>query len=150
SRLSWILPGALIRSLLPSVPANYVLHLTVFFTAVFSVYWILKKAFDARVAVLSAILLASYPYFWAAIGWDYVDGIGIAYYLLTMAFLLGAASRRQQRGLLIAAGVTYAGMIYVNMVWIAFSPMFFLFYLWMVPESIRRIWRPIIRFFCWF
>lgn len=150
SRLPWILPGALIRTVLPSIPANYFLHLTVFFTAVFSVYWILKTAFEARVAVLSAILLASYPYFWAAIGWDYVDGVGIAYYLLTMAFLSGAASRRQQRGLLIAAGVAYAGMIYVNMVWIAFSPMFFVFYLWMVPEPIRRIWRPIVRFFFWF
>ncbi len=91
SRLSWILPGALIHAALPPVPATYVLHLGVFFTAVFSLYWLLKEAFDRRIAILSAICLALYPYFWGAIGWDYVDGAGIAYYLLTMALVFAAA-----------------------------------------------------------
>ena len=151
SRLSWILPGALVRSLLPSVAANYVLHLTVFFVAVFSLYWILKKAFNARVAILSCICLASYPYFWGAIGWDYVDGAGIAYYLLTMAFLLNAARSPRRYGFLIAAGAAYAGVLYSNLAWAVFSPAFFGFYLFLVAgNGIRHIWKEIFRFILWF
>jgi hypothetical protein len=98
SRLSWILPGALIHAILPPVPANYVLHLAVFFTAVFSLYWLLKEALDRRIAILSAICLALYPYFWAAIGWDYVDGAGIAYYLLAKERVSPRAADMRRHG----------------------------------------------------
>ena len=151
SRLSWILPGALVRSVLPSVPANYVLHLAVFFTAVFSLYWILKQALDARVAVLSAICMAVYPYFWSAVGGDYVDGAGIAYYLLTMALVFSAARQPRRYIPLIAAGAAYAGVIYSNLVWVAFSPAFFGFYLWSLAETgARNIWKATFRFIVWF
>ena len=151
SRLSWILPGALVRWVLPAVPANYVLHLAVFFTAVFSLYWILKQAFGARVAVLSAICMAVYPYFWSAVGGDYVDGAGIAYYLLTMALVFSAARQPRRYIPLIAAGAAYAGVIYSNLVWVAFSPAFFGFYLWSLAETgARNVWKAIFRFILWF
>ena len=154
SRLSWVLPGALVHSILRPVPANYVLHLTVFFTAVFSVYWLLKEAFDRRIAILSAICLALYPYFWAAVGWDYVDGAGIAYYLLAMALLFAAVSRKNNRNrwLLVGAGMAYAGLIYSNIVWMAFSPGFLGLYLWRAPGRLTT-WKTVkhaFRFLLWF
>ena len=154
SRLSWVLPGALVHSILRPVPANYVLHLTVFFTAVFSVYWLLKEAFDRRIAILSAICLALYPYFWTAVGWDYVDGAGIAYYLLAMALLFAAVMRENSRNrwLLVGAGMAYAGLIYSNIVWMAFSPGFLGLYLWRAPGrlTIRGALKHSFRFALWF
>ena len=95
--------------------------------------------------------MASYPYFWSAIGWDYVDGAGIAYYLLTMALVYNAARQPRRYVLLIAAGAAYAGVIYSNLVWLAFSPSFFGLYLWSLTETgARRIWKAIFRFFLWF
>lgn len=154
SRLSWLLPGALVHSLLRPVLANYVLHLTVFFIAVLSVYWLLKEAFDRRIAILSAICLALYPYFWAAVGWDYVDGAGIAYYSLTMALLFAATKRKHSRNrwLLMGAGMAYAGLIYSNIVWIAFSPGFLALSVWRAPGrlTIWRILKHAFRFLLWF
>ncbi len=153
SRLSWLLPGALIHAALPPVPANYVLHLAVFFTAVFSLYWLLKEAFDRRIAILSAICMAFYPYFWAAIGWDYVDGVGIAYYLLTMALVFAAAKpeNAHSRWLLICGGMAYAGLIYTNLTWIIFSPAFLALYLWLAPLlTFRKIVGRTVRFLMWF
>src|SRR6185369_10691171 len=106
--------------------------LAVFFTAEFSLYWLLKGAFDRRVAILSAISIALYPYFWAAIGWDYADGVGIAYYLLTMALVFNASKSKNTRArwLLVCGGMAYAGLIYSNLTWIVFSPAFLALYLW--------------------
>ncbi len=153
SRLSWLLPGALIHTALPPVPANYVLHLAVFFTAVFSLYWLLKEAFDRRIAILSAICMAFYPYFWAAIGWDYVDGVGIAYYLLSMALVFAAAKPKNAHNpwLLICGGMAYAGMVYSNLAWFIFSPAFLTLYLWLSPAlTIRKIVGRTVRFLMWF
>jgi len=153
SRLSWLLPGALIHAVLPPVPATYVLHLAVFFTAVFSLYWLLKEALDRRVAILSAISMALYPYFWAAIGWDYVDGVGIAYYLLTMALIFAAERPRNHGGrwLLICGGMAWAGLVYSNIVWLIFSPAFLTLYLWFSPVlTIRALIRRTVRFLMWF
>jgi 4-amino-4-deoxy-L-arabinose transferase-like glycosyltransferase len=153
SRLSWLLPGAMIHAALPPIPATYVLHLAVFFTAVFSLYWLLKEAFDRRIAILSAICMALYPYFWAAIGWDYVDGAGIAYYLLTMALVFAAAKPKSahNRWLLVCGGMAYAGMVYSNLAWFIFSPMFLTLYLWFSPAlAIRTLVGRTVRFLLWF
>jgi len=152
SRLSWLLPGALIHATLPPVPATYVLHLAVFFTSVFSLYWLLKEALDRRVAILSAISMALYPYFWAAIGWDYVDGVGIAYYLLTMALVFAAARpATHNRWLLICGGMAWAGMVYSNLAWLIFSPVFLTLYLWFSPAlTIRALIGRTVRFLMWF
>lgn len=121
SRLSWILPGYLIHTLLAPLPANYVLHLTFYYIAVFSCYSILKYAAGPRSAFLGSLLLGCYPFFLKSIGWDYVDGAGIAYYFLTAAFLT-QAGRSASPLWPTLAGFSYAALIYSNLFCVTFSP----------------------------
>ena len=136
SRLSFILPGFLLHQILPPLAASYVFHLLVWLGAVAALYSTLKYLVNYRTALLSAVVFGFYPSLWAATGWDYPDGAGIAYYLLTIAFLTAAARDPQPRRLLVAAaGAVGAADFYVNMVWLLFIP--FLPVLWI---GVRKIW----------
>lgn len=66
-RVTWNIPGYLIYHILPSLIANYVLHLLVCYTALFSLYGILNMFFGNRTALLSTLLLCVYPWFLRAI-----------------------------------------------------------------------------------
>src|ERR1017187_4330580 len=85
SRLSWILPGALVHSLFSPLAANCILHLAVQSVATVSLFTTLRIAAGARRAFLATMVFSVNPWLWSATGWDYVDGVGIAYCLLTMA-----------------------------------------------------------------
>jgi hypothetical protein len=128
SRLSWILPGYLLNQLFSPVVANGLLHLSVYYTAVFSFFFLLKNAVDRRTALIGTLLFGFYPYFWAAAGWDYADGAGIAGFLLTMLLLTHGAKDSRRYGYLAAAGAAYAAVIYSNLAWGMFSPLLFLHY----------------------
>ena len=78
SRYSWILPGYLVHSLFSPVTANFILHLTVHSIAVLSLFSILRVTAGVRAAFLTAMVFSLHPWLWAATGWDYVDGPGIA------------------------------------------------------------------------
>ncbi len=128
SRLPWLLPGYAVNRLFSPVAANYILHLSVVYVALFSLYVLLKAATDRRTALVGALLLAFYPYFWSAAGWDYIDGAGVAGFLLAMVFVMRAASTGARLDLL-AAGAIYAAVFYMNVVWLAFGPLLGLGYL---------------------
>jgi hypothetical protein len=129
SRLSWILPGYLVHLALPPLIANYVLHLAVWYCAVLSLYVVIKHLADRRSALLSAAIFGFYPYLWKATGWDYPDGAGIAYYLLTAALLTRASRRLPSRPLLALAGASCAGAVYCNLSWAFLIPFFLVFWL---------------------
>jgi hypothetical protein len=150
SRLSWLLPGFAINRIFPPVAANYILHLAVFYTAVFAAYALVKRMMGRRAALLTAILLGFTPAFWAAAGWDYVDGSGIAYCLLAMALTAAAAAHPRNRLLLTAAGAAYACLIYSNIVWLVFSPVFPALYAWQRPFANRRLAAGLASFVLWF
>jgi hypothetical protein len=151
SRLSWLLPGVLAHGVLPAVVANAVLHLGVFAVAIFSLYFLLARSVGRRCAALTAMCAGSYPYLWAAAGWDYVDGPGIAYYLLTLAVMFAAARSRRGRLLLICAGAAHAGLIYSNITWVFFSPTVPALYFWTRRADGRQITREDLkRFAIWF
>ena len=63
-----------------------------------------------------------------AIGSDYVDGVIIAYCLLAMALLTGAALRPEPAWRLILAGGAIACLIYVNFFWVSLTPLLLLQY----------------------
>jgi hypothetical protein len=122
SRLAWVLPGWAIHSLFAPLLASFVLHLTVHITASLSLFEILRRTVALRAAFLAALVFSFSPQLWAATGWDYTDGAGIAYCLLAMALATGTAERRPSALLLALAGAAFAGMIYTNLFWIALAP----------------------------
>lgn len=120
-RLTWNIPGYYIYQLFPPLQANYVLHLIVCYIALFSLYGILNTLFNRRTALLSALLLGSYPWFLRAVGWDYIDGAGIAQMLL-LIYILTLASRAQQWKLhLFLAGMVHASLLITNLFWLGFA-----------------------------
>jgi hypothetical protein len=128
SRLSWILPGYILNKLLSPLAANYVLHLSVYYLALLSIFSLLKTATNRQSALLGALLFGFYPYSWMALGWDYVDGAGIAFFLLTLVLLTRAATADRRYGSLIGGGVACAALIYSNLAWGLLCPIFVFYY----------------------
>jgi hypothetical protein len=148
SRLSWILPGYLVNQVFPPLFANYFLHLLVWYGAVVGLYVVIKEIAGRRTALLSATIFGFYPYLWKAVGWDYVDGAGIAYYLLTAACLTVAARRSEpSRWLLALAGITVAGAVYCNLVLMFLLP--FLAVCWVVLRKARGSSLSLFRLLFW-
>lgn len=154
SRLPFIIPGYICYHIFPPLVANYVLHLGFYYLALFSLYFILRIAINRRTALFTATLMGFYPYFLAAAGWDYVDGAGIAYFLLTVLLVTLAAksthtaqpvTNSKQRVsqtisnkcglLLLLAGMSLATLIYTNMLLLIMIPSLAIYYLVMRPQS---------------
>ena len=144
SRLSWILPGALVHSLFSPLAANCILHLAVQSVATVSLFTTLRIAAGARRAYLATMVFSVNPWLTNATGWDYVDGVGIAYWLLTMALLTSAAVGPVKRWTLLAAGMALAALVYTNLFWIALAPLLPLCYI-----ALAWMWHrtPVIRSF---
>ena len=129
SRLSWILPGFLVHRLFSPLPANFILHAGVHLLASLSFFAILRRIAGERAAFLSTLLFSLNPWLWAATGWDYVNGAGIAYMLCTMAWLTAAGGRdARKRLLLFAAGAGMAAMVYAHFLWLSLAPLLVLYY----------------------
>jgi hypothetical protein len=129
SRLAWILPGYVVYRSFPPLVASYILHLGVYYAAVVSLYLTLKHTVGRRPALLSAAAMGCYTYFLWAVGWNYVDGAGIAYILLTTMALTYAAQRQRPWIWLILSGAFYGGMIYSQIFLVAVTPALLLYYL---------------------
>jgi len=134
SRLSWLLPGFLAHRFLNPESASVALHLGVYYVAVFSLYFTLKRTAGQRGALTGALLLAGYAFFLNAAGWDYVDGAGIAYCLLAFALLTRAACGVSPRAGCLAAGAAAAAMVHANLVCLVLCPLFGLYWL-----ALRRV-----------
>ena len=133
AHLSWILPGAAVHRLFPPLAANCILHLGVHTLGSVSLFLTLKWVVGARRAFAAAMLLSLNPWFTLATAWDYVDGIGIAYCLLTMALLTWAAVAPVRRWSLLAAGMALAALVYSNPDWVMLAPLLPLYYLGLMP-----------------
>jgi Dolichyl-phosphate-mannose-protein mannosyltransferase len=129
TRLSWLLPGYAVYRIFPPILANSVLHLGVYYAATFSLYLTLKLIFNRAAALLAVLLMGTYSYFLGAVGTDYSDGAGLAYFSLTLLFL--TLSSRSARWLwwLFLAGLMCAGFLYTNIVWIILTPLVPIYYL---------------------
>jgi len=129
SRLSWIIPGYLTYKWLPPLIANYVLHLVFYYGATVAMYWTLKQTVGRRAALVATVFMGSYSYFLLAVGWNYVDGAGITYFLLVTLMLTNAALRERSRLFLLGGGIFYGALLYTNIFWIVLSPTFAGYYL---------------------
>jgi 4-amino-4-deoxy-L-arabinose transferase-like glycosyltransferase len=144
SRLSWIVPGIIVHHIFAPITAVFVLHLLVYLTALFSFYYIAATLIGRRAALLSSVIFGFYPFFWKAVGWDYVDGVGIAYYLLTAALLTRAASRGRHRLALAGAGASFAALLYSNLAWALFTPVLLMHYFGLKWPAEKRAWRRLV------
>lgn len=129
TRLSWILPGYYIHQVLPPLEANYVLHLAVYYGSTICLYLVLKQTLSARSGLLAAILMGLYPPFLNAVGWDYPDGAGMAYFLLSMLMLTYAAKLSHWRSLVCLGGLFAADLIFTNLYWVPFLPILAIHYI---------------------
>jgi hypothetical protein len=128
NHLSWILPGAALHTLFTPVTATCLLHLGVHTLATTSLFLTLKWLSGTRQAFVTAMVFSFNPWLWAATGWDYVDGIGIAYCLLTMALLTWAALVPSRRWALLAAGMSLAALLDTGAGWLPLALLFPLYY----------------------
>ena len=64
NRLSWLLPGALFFKVLSPLVANYVLRLAVAYTALYSLYFAMRRLASEGLALAAAVTLAANPFFW--------------------------------------------------------------------------------------
>lgn len=118
SRLSWVLPGHFVHQLLPPLAANCALHLGVHLLAVMSLFEALRHTTSKRAAFLTALFMAGHPQFLSSVGWDYVDGVGTAYYLLAWALVVRAARTSSPGPWLFGAGVGAIAAFYSNLYWL--------------------------------
>ena len=116
-RMSWILPGWLINQALSPQGANYLTHLSVFYLFIFSLYSAVSRLANRKAGFVAAITCGFYPYLWSAVGSNYVDGAGIAYYMAGFALLTRAAFSDHRRTVLTLAGVFAAAAIHTNLFW---------------------------------
>jgi hypothetical protein len=126
SRLSVILPGYLLRHLLPAVAAQLALHLTLYGCALAAFYFTARVVAGRRGALLASLLLGGQTYFLWAIGRNYVDGFGITYLLVALAALTAAAAsprRWRRRALLAAAGAAAVALVSANLFYAVYLPL---------------------------
>ncbi|MCL6435017.1 MAG: glycosyltransferase family 39 protein [Leptolyngbyaceae cyanobacterium HOT.MB2.61] len=129
TRLAQIVPGYLAFKFLPPLIAQYVLHISFYYLAVVSVYLLLKRTVGSRSALLAAVMMGSYGWFLTAIGSNYVDGFGIAYYCAALYLLILAAQEPRWKIFMLLSGVSYGLAIHCNLFWIALAPPLVLYYL---------------------
>ncbi|MCU1336542.1 MAG: hypothetical protein JWO19_2123 [Bryobacterales bacterium] len=151
SRLSWLLPGYVLNKLFPPLVANYILHLSVYYTALLALFSLLKTATNRQTALLGTILFGFYPYLWSAVGWDYADGAGIAWFLVTMVLLTRASAAPRRYGTLIAAGAVCAALVYSNLAWSLLCPTLLFYYVIRSRVQRRAAWiRALLEMGIWF
>jgi Dolichyl-phosphate-mannose-protein mannosyltransferase len=131
SRLPWILPGYLAHRLSDPVAAEYVLHFSFYYIAIFSMYALLKRDFGRKNALLGSVAFGTHSAVLRSIGWDYVDGAGLTYCLLALACISRAAAARRPRWWLVAAGMAGIAMVYTNLFLVVFLPFQGAFYLFL-------------------
>lgn len=145
TRLPTILLGSLAFSLFTPIVALHVLHLLLYYVAVFSAYFILKLTVSARAALLTAILLGCHATFLAAIGTNHSDSFGIAYFLLTMLLLTLTARSASPQLLLVLSGMSFASLVFTNIAYFLFTPLFAFHYAFLNRRAHQTPWPVTLR-----
>jgi hypothetical protein len=118
------------------VTAQILLRVTLFYLALYSLYFILKSVHDRHTALVTSLLLGCHAFFIGAMGWDYIDGFGIAYYLLTVALLTRSHSAARPQLWIAFAGAGCAACFFTNPIWLLVMP--FLPFYYLVPAWTKR------------
>jgi hypothetical protein len=149
--LAWLLPGAAIHSIFPPAVASALLHLGVQATAALSLFFILNWTCGARRAFVTVLVFSTNPWVWSAAGWDYPDGAGMAWFLLTLALLTWTARLDRPSPALALAGMALAGTVYAYPDWLPLAPLPVAYYLGMMKARHgAAIGRALVPFCLWF
>ena len=144
SRLPAILPSFLAHKLLPPLAANYVVHLAVYYLAIFSLDYVLAAFISRKAAFATALFLGCYARFAGAVGSDYVDGTGIAFQLLALVFLIKAVKAENVRWWLCASGAAAAAMVHTHLLLFFYSPIFVILFLVLSKSARGKTWLAIL------
>jgi len=145
TRLSVILPGLFLHSLLPTLAAQLSLHLALAWLALLSFYGVASALFGRPPALLATICLGCQPFFLFSVGENYVDGFGIAYFLASLLAATAAARGRWKPGLL-AAGALGAAIVTANLYYVIYLPVVAVHFIVLNRTASRR---PLLRSFAW-
>jgi hypothetical protein len=141
ARLPWLLLGFLVHHVFSPVPATYVLRLVLIYASSFSLFVILYLLFNNAIgSAVAAMLLSAHSYFLWAVGWDYVDGVGIGLILMSVAGLTVAARTKYKRPALILAGVCQFGMVSTYIMLLLLIPFQLWWYISLSRERQKRLW----------
>ena len=97
--------------MLPPVVATLLLHLALCAVALACFAVAAERVAGRGAALAATALLGLNPQFLRAVGWDYVDGFGIAYLLVALALLARADGSSRRSWLLFGAGAALAGVL---------------------------------------
>ena len=122
TRLSWLLPGFAAHSFLPPLAANYALHLTTFYVLLWVTYRFLARGVDRSTAILGTLFVAWNPLILTAIGWDYVDGVGIVFLMITLFCCERAVQGSRSRWWSAAAGAAATCLVVTNLALLGLLP----------------------------
>jgi len=144
TRLAWLLPGYAIHELFSPILANYVLHIAFFYVVLFAVYALVKSGINRATAFVFTMLVAWDPELLSALGWDYVDGAVITYFVITLLCFEKSSSSNHRRLWAFAAGAGLACLAASNLVATTLWPVCGLFLLLRVGPAHWRRMIPIL------
>lgn len=148
SRFGILIPGIVANKLFPVLVANALMRFGFYYLAVFSLYGTLRIVFHHRLAFVTAIFMGSYFPFLSAVGWNYVDGVGVAYMLASTFFitlatkdkitlsLKGEAKRLSWTLLASSSGMA---MVHCNIALVTFAPLLLAYFLAMTYRQARHL-----------
>jgi hypothetical protein len=147
-RISVNYPGHVVHQLFEPLLANFVWHLLVYGVAVLGFYGLLCVLFNRRVALIAALLMGSYSWFLRAVGWDYVDGAGVAYFIVAAwCVALAAKQGKQWQWWLRGSGFAFMLAIGTQIFWVAYLPVLMVLFYGTKRPSPARPTQIIIPFF---
>ncbi len=121
-RLTIVLPLAAAHAVLPPMAAQLAISLLLYLVSVGSLYFLVARAIGMRTAFLTALVLGTNSFFLDAIGRDYSDGYGIAYFLAATWCASRVAQTSRGRLAAAAAGVCIVAMVVANLAYLILAP----------------------------
>ena len=109
SRLPWTIPGLIVFQIATPVVASILLNACLLATCGLSLYFAIGWYYGAFPAVLASIALATNPWYFSSVAWDYPDGPAIAYGFLAVVFALKPHGSRPANSILMAVFLSLSG-----------------------------------------
>jgi hypothetical protein len=140
TRLSWVIPGFALHRMLPPLAANFALHLSLMYALLYVTYQFLAAHSTRHAAMIGTLLVAWSPSILGAVGWDYVDGAGVAWLALLLLCLERAARSRRWPLWAAGAGAAATSLVVTNLTLVILLPACVTF---MCLRTADRGWRRI-------
>lgn len=138
-RIAWLLPTYWIRQITTPLVANFFIHLSVYYVAIFSFYAIVNRLYRARTALIMTLLIGQFPVFLRSTGNDYVDGVSLALLCACVLCLTySAMSEKYWRRYLIGAGIIAMLIVNIQLFNVCYFPALGIYYLLLNHRHYRR------------